>query len=891
MTWRERFLTVGVGEAMAVAAWLLPASVHIVQWPASGPVRLALLLPAWQLAVAVIAGLVLSAAMMALGVSARRIAPLLVLWLWVVPYLPWIPDRLPLLLVLAGPLRWILLAVAVLAMLSRTDVAGRLAAHALSLSRPAIFAASFAAYAATGLWAVHSHGLVGDEPHYLIIADSLMKDGDLQIENNHQRRDYRSYFALELRPDYMTRGVNNQIYSIHAPGLPALALPIYAVAGYRGVIVFIAFLAALAALSIFTLAERLAGRAAAVLTWLAVCFSVPFVPYAWMIFPEMPGALIVSWCALWLWDEQERSPRVWVWRSLALGLLPWLHTKFVLLAAVFGAAFALRLIRRRPALLAWILPASVLGVAWLFSFKLIYGSFNPESQYGSYGMATILFSNIPHGLIGILFDQKFGLLLYSPIYLAAIAGLWLLLRQPAFRWQSAVLVAAAGVFAGSTVRLYMFWGGSSAPARFLVPILPCLAPMIAMAVSHVRTALARGLVGLWIAIGAALAVLSMITPERLVLFSDPHGRARILELLQAGSPLSTVVPTFTDPDWTAHVAPLAAWMAASLIALGIAALLTRTRQWSAWQAVTVVSVLFVLGGAVVTSSPAPSAREATSTRGAIDVMTRFDGSRFRTLDYQTMRRASPEQLRQLTSLSITPLDPLPNRVGERGQVIAPVSLPPGRYETRIWFGSAAARRGEVAVEVLNQAVFAHFEGELQNPATVPFDLPVSVRRMMVRVRDMDAAKAVTRVELVPIAVVPPPSREPSPARTVESIPSRDGAFIAYIDENVYPERGSFWTRGVVPTTVLIAPAGAAKMTLTLSTGPMDSQVTVQFGKEAPRTLSMASDRNTTLSLDVPAGARLVPLTIGSSTMFRPAEVDPAARDVRGLGCQVNIAFE
>ena len=39
----------------------------------------------------------------------------------------------------------------------------------------------------------------GDEPHYLIITQSLLKDGDLRIENNHQRGDYRAYFQGDLR--------------------------------------------------------------------------------------------------------------------------------------------------------------------------------------------------------------------------------------------------------------------------------------------------------------------------------------------------------------------------------------------------------------------------------------------------------------------------------------------------------------------------------------------------------------------------------------------------------------------------------------------------------------------------------------------------------------------
>ena len=43
----------------------------------------------------------------------------------------------------------------------------------------------------------------GDEPHYLIITQSLLKDHDLRIENNHRNGDYRAYYAGELpKPDY-----------------------------------------------------------------------------------------------------------------------------------------------------------------------------------------------------------------------------------------------------------------------------------------------------------------------------------------------------------------------------------------------------------------------------------------------------------------------------------------------------------------------------------------------------------------------------------------------------------------------------------------------------------------------------------------------------------------
>ena len=75
----------------------------------------------------------------------------------------------------------------------------------------------------------------GDEPHYLVMTQSLLTDGDLRIENNHARGDYKVYYRNALNPDYRTRGRNGQIYSIHPIGLPILITPAFAAGGYLGV--------------------------------------------------------------------------------------------------------------------------------------------------------------------------------------------------------------------------------------------------------------------------------------------------------------------------------------------------------------------------------------------------------------------------------------------------------------------------------------------------------------------------------------------------------------------------------------------------------------------------------------------------------------------------------
>ena len=107
--------------AVAAAAYLIPATVHIVAWPSGGPVRIALLAPLsrlwWTLAAsATLAGALLAACrghQAHLDRLATASEPLSLLFLWVVPFVPWLPDRAPLLLVLGGPLRWVILTCAV----------------------------------------------------------------------------------------------------------------------------------------------------------------------------------------------------------------------------------------------------------------------------------------------------------------------------------------------------------------------------------------------------------------------------------------------------------------------------------------------------------------------------------------------------------------------------------------------------------------------------------------------------------------------------------------------------------------------------------------------------------------------------------------------------------
>jgi hypothetical protein len=888
-----RFIrTLAAVSGVAVAAWLLPASIHIVDWPSSGPSRVALFAPLWTLWLALAVAIVAAAAL-AWSSSAEKLTPSIdpfaLLWVWTVPYLPWLPDRMPVLLALAGPLRWGLAALAVCGCALAVIRLRRPVREAPALpGRRALFAISLAIYLGFGLWSADVVGPTADEPHYLIITQSLLRDHDLAIENNHARGDFREYFGGELRPDFLQRGLNDVIYSIHAPGLPALLVPAYAVAGYRGAVVLLCLFAALAALAVFDLAEMLAGRTTAWITWAAVCLTVPFIPHSWLIFPEMPGTLAMAWAVLWLYAPLPARARTWIWCGLALGMLPWLHTKFVILLAAMAGLLCLRLWRQPKAAAALLAPVAVSGALWLGSFYWMYGVFDPQIPYGDFPKLFVLFANIPRGVLGLLFDQKFGLLAYAPVYLVAIAGCWVMLRRAGQRWFALALLATVLTFVASSTRMYMWWGGSSAPARFLVPVLPLLAPMIAIGFGALRTPVTRGFAALLLGLSLLMSIGGSMFPEQLMLFSPPHGVARIAEALQGGSPLPLQLPTFAQEAMRAPLVALLPWLLACIAALIVMLASRRSRRVSGFQAVCGGVVAFCFVGAAAAATPESSGRRETSLRGRYDLAHAYDGTRQRGFSYARRTRLDARALLDLATFRVS------RAAGELSdeapRVAGPFELPAGRYAARIWFAGDRAREGAVFLSLRNRLQIAQTgEGPLTNPTALAFELPVDAA-VWAGVSGPGLLQGLQQVEVVAESVVPRSERPAIDVRALEPIAGRPGAFIVYANGDTYPEGGVFWTRGTREGRVLVATGGASTLVLTLHVGPAGGVVHVTVAGQ-DRSLTLAPDQTREISVPLSTADRLVPVTVEAPGSFRPADHEPGSTDQRSLGCQVRIALQ
>lgn len=470
----QTLLGAAVAAFAAASLWLSLGIVAVTG--ADTHARIIAFPPVWLLAAFVAMA---AAAVFVTSPSPRTLLPLA---LTALVWLPFVPGRVPtFFLVWQGPVEGGLWVLVVLLMVARR---WRLPQPFSQPSTAPWIAAFLAASAYVGgAVALRDQLPIGDEPHYLMMTQSLIKDGDLRIENNHKNRDYLPFYKFDIPPHYLTRGTDGEIYSVHAPGVSVFVLPGFAFFGYYGgvltVIACVALGAGLAWHAAWLLTEQ---AVAAWMAWASVFLTAPVFLQAITVFPDAVGAVPVV-AALWLAVALDTRRQVGRWSVLAvsagLAALPWLHSRFAILAGGLGLMLWARLFttqgwRRSVAFL--MLPA-VAGVLWLGFFWWIWGTPSPTAPWGT-GLTSRI-EWIPRGVMGLLFDPQAGIFVPAPAYLLAVLG-WPVLLRSRPRLAIETLVIGVGLLL-SVASYEAWWGGQGAPGRYVVAALPLALPAIAAA--------------------------------------------------------------------------------------------------------------------------------------------------------------------------------------------------------------------------------------------------------------------------------------------------------------------------------------------------------------------------------------------------------------------------
>lgn len=875
-------------------AWVGPVGIGVGVWCAAGVVAptsgasasLRLVAPASLLWFVV-------PALVAFAVPAFRRRPLLAAP-GLMSTVPWWPVPLPAAaLMWTGVLAWLPIAVcgstALAASVARRRAsrregdaaAGRLPVRALALATGLTLVAAFVV---AGSLAPRLPG--GDEPHYLVITQSLLEDGDLRIENNHAQGDYRQYFDGDLAPDFLQRGRDEVIYSIHAPGLPVLVLPAFAAFGYGGAQWTVLILSALAG-GLVWLAGWLATRdvGAAWVGWAAICGSATFLIQGVSIFPDGPGAFAVALAVVMLLrlEREPPGPLALAATSLPLAALPWLHTRFVVLSVAMGVLIVWRVSRlgdrpgERARRIAIFLAVPVVSAAaWFAYFWTLYGSLNPAVPYGADPQTRLAY--VPGGLIALLFDQQFGLLASAPILALAVVG-WTM-RGGGDRWRPLAWVWLA--YGAAVATYWMWWAGVPAtPARFLTASLPLLAPALAVGWRRASPE-ARALWTLVLVGSLALGATLLLVDRGALAWNDRDSRAVWLDWLATAVDLPRAWPSFfwdltagepaSELPFLRHVAVAAllvagsGWLATHAIrrwwvgrrfeVAGIWAVLTATLVVQAGWAMT--------GASQLHPADAQAAALERATRQAAWVVGPGSMTRFAVGD-RPLRIAI-----QRTDV-----------VGADRATWSPVrTLPAGSYELHV--DARRPRPGRLTLSVSNSPEpLRSWDLPARNRHVLAFALPVSVDRLVVRLEG-EIAESADVVEILPLDVRPSPG---PPARASLSTPDLD---VFFLDDEVSVERGAFWTLGQGDAAmVLAARTDRAVAELRVTNGPTSQGVQIEIDGRR-QDLLLASGEQKTVDWPWPA-SRISRVSIQTQTGFVPADVDPGSADRRLLGVRVEPA--
>jgi hypothetical protein len=924
-----RARAIGAGVIAGLALWCTRGGLEIVAGPA-GPLRVALLPSGWQalsIVGATIAGTLGLAHLAAraatgrwspiTGADADVTRPLAATAVLVLPYLPVIPDVFPALTVLAGRfalLVWLVAAVLALRALTVRVQQGR-PARAAVLPRAAIAIAVASAAIYGGLaWRFAGSGLFpgGDEPHYLVLAQSIWRDHDLQIENNHARGDTLEYYRLPLAPHYLERGTDGEIYSIHPVGLPFVAAPIYAAAGYHGVVAFLVLCAAATATGLWFVAWRLTGSAAAAtLAWVGAAVSAPFVFNSITVYPEVPAAV----CAMAAYAIVTRPggvggrPGLAAIAGVALACLPWLSSKYALMMSAIAAVALGRVwIRRWSAdpgdaadaagaapvrervrsSIALVLPMVASVAGWMAFFQWIWGSPFPSVVYGS--QRPVRWEYFVRGGPGLLFDQEYGIVPAAPIFAAALVGLVVMIAAGGRARRVALEIAGIFVALLVPVGAFHLWsGGSGAIGRPVISGLLFLGLPIAWLARRVAGhAIASALLVVLAAASVAQMLFLTFAQQGLLLVAGRDGVSRLLEYWSPAWRLWSLAPTFLMQ------APAVAWAFTAIWLAAIAA--TAATAWklrpsaepgrAGLIACGLAGSTLILVGLLVPvllerwRAPAP----VLSARAQSPLLSAFDAQR-RPLGvvYDPFRRVAAAAIPPLLAFVAGP-DARGERTGVDLLYDARWALPAGRYQIELASPPGGAPfQGELGLQV----------GRLGPPlrtwtiapttrwaATV--DLAANARFVGLKA-SADLARSGAAVRLVPLAIPDLRLRRTDP----DVVQSRQygETSVFFYDERVAPEPTGFWTRADSASRFGVALSPDAPTVLRVRAGPAPATVRVSVDGDAQRVALAAKEWR-----DVPLRSRHSVATVDLVTEggFVPAELDPSVRDRRRLGVWAEV---
>ncbi|HEV2249760.1 MAG TPA: hypothetical protein VGT60_04555 [Candidatus Limnocylindria bacterium] len=331
-----------------------------------------------------------------------------------------------------------------------------------------------------------------DEPHYLIVMQSLVLDHDLDLANDYAGDRYLGYYPAKIT-DIHGIHVGAAIYSIRDLGLVFLGVIPFAIGERTGVLALLCVAGALLAVQVFLLLRDLAfDRRVALLATAAVVFTHPVLTYTAEVYPELLAALALVTAVRALRRGPLATGGDLALASLAVGTLPWLTTRAWFAVIGVGLIIAYRAFRpfgvRR--VVAGAAPFAALLLLLCYLNYREFGLFMPSAGYYLIRDQQQVLAFAPQvGALGLFFDRTFGLIGRAPVYLLAFLGLAALWGRRAAHGDELLPLALGWLLSFVYIADIAYWWADGSPSsRYLVATIPFLAAAVAGGIETVARA-------------------------------------------------------------------------------------------------------------------------------------------------------------------------------------------------------------------------------------------------------------------------------------------------------------------------------------------------------------------------------------------------------------------
>lgn len=372
----------------------------------------------------------------------------------------------------------------------------------------------------------------GDELHYLITAESIVKDHDIWLENNYTDPQIDKHTVV---------GAGGHEYLYHGLGAFPLTLSFpYYFLGRLGVTIALSALSVLLFWQISYFVKEVTNLSKlSFFISLVLFFSLPLANFTFLVFPEAVGALLVIFNLRCYFLRNKPSIFVFI----SLGLMPWIHLRLLPVSLFLTILWVFKFhLQKKKDYLYKLLMTVLIIIGYFVFLQIIYGSFWPTTPYQILGIQTDT-GNLVVNFINVLIDRQYGLLTHTPIFLFIFPGLILWFRkQPKV---VLIILAVTASYLLPTLRYSDWHGGYSPPGRYLAMIIPLLIPAVSFFIVRWKNSFFKIIVfilGFW---GILAFLINLLTPPNFgFIFKD--GTSPYLRLLSSkiGINIHDLLPHF-----------------------------------------------------------------------------------------------------------------------------------------------------------------------------------------------------------------------------------------------------------------------------------------------------------------------------------------------------------